>query len=595
MRSLLLAASFLPLVAVAQITPRPVPRPTPLPTPTPRLPVDLPLTVRVDDAYIACNLLQIHIAREDAWRPVYADLGAEADDLDAYARDLQTATEQVCAGESGSAAYAATILRIERFRSGVDEGTAARLAVPVESASRFRLGALYALDEAFWEGCLSPHESMGLIMGRMPLTPDLGIGMEIQPATAALGQCTGGGGSTGGSGSGLPMPSVQVGQGLAAAQSCMQELVSQASTCDSPVGLSQTEARGRIEAAESVCASGGGDCVRTEEATDTGTRTTITYAGDDGSATTLVFEEKGGEVTSLSLTQVYREGRTEHRVSHSFSVDPTPREVGPSPASALPQSAPVVTQTMDPTTWYVLKVTERLLGLDDNTLAPESFYRVNQPGPRGTLQCEAYAGGSSQPVGILRSSAASTPGSGVGPGVPGLINSNDVIAYCLCQGGSLGRQLAGSMGFGCPSEASEYARRMACFESNPVAQPIPDECVGFAEEAGGTDLSAMCDATIQCPEGSAATGTVISGRLSCGCGRTGTGSGGTGSGRPPGCATVSCPPPGSPMPSGSERCCAPAGIPTLTPRAEAIRALRLPVLRPDVLRLPSRQLPRREE
>ena len=358
----------------------------------------------------------------------------------------------------------------------------------------------------------------------------------------------------------LAPPTLDAGTGLRATQACLTSLASQA------------EARPRVERFETACSSGAGECVRTVNETDAGTTTTLSYSANDGSETfSVVYTEKeGGEITSLDVSWVGTNGQESTVVTRSVSVDPTPRNTADANAArVLPQSAPSVTPTMNPAVWAVLRAVEDGLGLDWGTLAPRLPFQVNHPRPGGQMQCEAFAGGASQPVGILRGAEASTPASGVGPGVPGLVNSDDAIAHCLCQGGALGRQLAGAMGFGCPGPASDYAKRTACFESDPAAQP-PPECVTCAQETG-VDVAGMCASTVRCPEGTAASGGVIDGRLSRGCARTG-GGGSTAGGE---CSVVQCSGPGEPMPASASACWGQASPITMTPRADPLSDLRV--------------------
>jgi len=494
--------------------PRSIPRiplPPPLPVPLPPIAVVSPETLAT---VVECNGLQFR----QAWWPRMSDalrgLGATASERAEHADALARLTDETCSLRRYGAPAAAALARIDRVNRAIDERLADDMSVSIERAALFREHALAWHLRELANPCFSSREARApSALARFPQTPSipgLTAGQPITPIETSFGTCP-------------TLPTAGGGQSLGAMgrslSECLADMADAHEDCESPVGDgidslveslddepdvqdAVASAKRALEEKEwEPCENGSGQC------------RSINYrhTSDDGDYHVAITQRRNDEGRTTTQTMAF-----EHDGDRPGGYGSVVLNAVESPTRTVVQTPTTPSQVF----WGIVLAPVRLL---------KAVW--------GSLDCVPF-------------DAAGGAFGGLGRGIAGpsgAINGLDPIAYCACEMGGVGPQLANAMGFGCYNPG--WSERVRCLVNphDPVGGIRP-ECVEHVREDYGPSameqLDLWCDATIQCPAtspGARAVGSV-EGAVSCACDPAAPGTGG-GGGRPapPGCGPAEQP------------------------------------------------------
>jgi hypothetical protein len=572
-------------------------------------------TIRINMAYLSCNLAQIHLARSEGWRRVYRGLGAGTRALRRYEKELEVVVREGCASRHNGGAYRKAKRSISKFFLQLDNTAARQLGTTANAVADLRRTLIDRLHDEFNLLCMHGDVShRDLLFGRLPFSPDIGLGSAVLPLKAALGKCGPKGAPTAGN---FDLSTYRYLSAFRKALAqCHANLLTVADECDSPVGQGSAPSSPE-EAAEQVvatCAAANTSCTTTEKGD-----------GHGGKIVTVAIEKTDGEGVLLSADIVEfrydRHGNLDgsrgnftnaegNRVSVIMDFGQRPDELQDSigaaqtEARAAEQAQAAAAQQRTAVVGVMQNVFDSLVAHQNRAVSNWNFveawvYREKRnqlfPGGRPVNQCETLGG---QQVRLPSDAHAQSGGGGRIPKLRiDFQTPRDMLAYCMCESGQSQKQrygkiglspLGGDLGRSC---GANFMKRNRCLRKEALQNGIVDpECQNeFIKERGSKAIDGfkvMCQAVIQCPPNSTvAVGQGPSESLRCGCGRN-TGGGG----RSDPCRTVSCPPTGR-MSGQEEQCCARPSFPKATPRLRAILSGRQPFLRriPGVKNLRRRQ------
>lgn len=479
-----------------------------------------PTPPSIDNRYIDCNALQMFVAREPIWSPTYYNLGVPPSAVEEYVAALRALTKKVCKGEDPTLVFQA----IDRWHATVDSGLASAVGIDVSRAGRLREDILAGILERHERACFpSQQAASSLYFQRLPETPDYGLGLSETPISAALGQC-----NVSSSLGGISDRSKQRRNRFDSDGflSCLGSFRNAYATCQSPAGDDPSGTS------------------LTPVADEARRRETMMHAACGG-----ICPETGGTNPSGGRWRQIRYQRPE-----------TPAQPANPPSPAVPRTPP-----MDLKLTIHLTEDGEIFGyefesrseLADGTpmVLRERDLRGRSEGTATTL--ERWLGWL-RPIGVLVGLLPNRGGGGlcvaadsrngepigygrpIGEGVPtpGPISVPDMNAYCLCQSGSLGEQLANASGFSCND--NEWLKRLNCL-ARPLGPTdhVRPECLRYlAEDGVRTAPDVLCESVWRCPENSASVADESAPGIRCGCRRTMLGGGGRAIN--PRCATVRC-------------------------------------------------------
>ncbi len=558
-----LAALLLPVLLF--VPPRVLPQGRPVPPPPgrglPRGPLNPVRTITIDSSYLLCNSLQLQSARRVVWEPVLSSLGVSLRDRDVYGLALDNAATEVCAGRLDSALMNSAFGDLDRVMSGVEEVTFGRSLLTSDERIKLSSALMQAAYDEFQSRCFDNRgQEAELMIGRLPKTPDVGLGVEMQPASAALGRC--------GSGGSAARPGIDVDFAQSQFQSCAAKVLSSISQdCTDPAGQdrSRSTPRPTIEQDTGWVPVPGvpGQMQRQlrANAPDGSFKNIYQTRTPDGTLTVTDAFDARGRPSSQTIEVQDREGRTISRFEYHFQTN-TPAVGEPSNPRAR-RRYDAETRRLNNTRasgadWAKYnQAVATALGAPPSLIpaAPPDPSVAIPPGPAGpTNQCQAMTNSSTGRMGLLRPQSSE----GVeGSGGREFISGPDLILRCLCALGSRGAQLAnqiaratGAPGVSCSN--NEWLRRVDCV-ANPrgPVDGIRPECLEYlrADYQFETPQTA-CDAAIQCPEGSQPIVVGRPGSSACRCSKDSTASGPRFN-----CARVRCPRPGTPSSDPSVQAC----------------------------------------
>ena len=235
-----LAALLLPVFLFVPPPALPQDRPvTPPPRRDPRGPFAPVRTITIDSSYLLCNSLQLQSARRVVWEPVLSSLGVSLRDRDVYGLALDKAATEVCAGRLDSELMNSAFGDLDRVMRGVEEVTFGRSLLTSDERIKLSSALMQAAYDEFQSRCFDNRvKEAELMIGRLPKTPDVGLGVEMQPASAALGRC--------GSGGSAARPGIDVTFAQSQFQSCAAKVLSSISQdCTDPAGQDRSASTAR--------------------------------------------------------------------------------------------------------------------------------------------------------------------------------------------------------------------------------------------------------------------------------------------------------------------------------------------------------------
>lgn len=538
---------------------------------TPELPEGTVATLRgqamIDNDYLICNSIQLHLARHARWTPIYRAAGARDADIVAYRSGLEGYMEHACARDLRSDEALAAQRRLRETQRALVDRAADTLGTDPVSADLFLEQAVLADLEELREECFdSPEAEASMLFARLPMTPIVPVIVpEVSMQQAAFGRCApstpGGGGGSGRS----PFDTEDL-------RDCIAEFAP-TDECDDPTaqggGPRPPQPRaGSLSPPALYFDNCGADAC--------GASRTRVYNGLVHEISGVRFADGskyiwrnirnegsigGGTLRSVDSWFVHPDGTVEH----TFHADMWEDTV-----ENLRQLREII-QTLGE-----LKKLLPLPSPNSSELTPPPPPPDAAPAPPdmpqeepeiAIAQCQPVNPGASRPVGFQRPAGINPLGrSGLGPGA---IGGDDVIAFCLCRQGAGGQELANSMGYGCGN--SDWADRLRCTAGNcPTCNftsdaPSGSECVGMLRDDNGESaleaLADSCESVLSCPPGELSFSRMDRGTLECGC-RPPYSGGGSSGGRSRECAFVNCRglEPGNPA---YARCC---GAPIPVPR-----------------------------
>jgi hypothetical protein len=548
---------LLPPLAMPQGTPdrRPPIRPFP---PGPLIPVP---RISIKPSYLLCNSLQLQSARRVVWEPVLTSFGATPKELDSYAWALDNAATEVCAGRLDSPMMNRAYGALAKVMGGLEDRAFEKSLLTSNERIELSSALLQAAYDQFQSRCFDGRGNEAeLMVGRLPKTPDIGLGLTAQPASAALGRC---GPGTGGK----VRPGIDTSFAQSEFQACAAKALQNASQdCTDPAG--QDRGRPVIEHDSGWQRSPDGDQHRQFRANR-----------PDGSHDN-VYQHQKPDGSQLTHTESYDAHNHLIRETYEFRIGGQARsvEVPYDPNMGLPAhsrpSDPAAARRWEADMNRLNSVRQR--DWDEYNAAFEAALRVPPPSDRSpraripsgrsgpSRQCQAMSISPTGAVGLLRPQSAGGEGSGTRERISG----TDLTLRCLCTFGERGAQLANQLAFAMGEPAvhcgnNEWLRRMDCV-SNPrgPADQIRPECLAYLRADNQFDTpETTCAAAIQCPEGS----HPIVRATACTCSDDGGSIGRRRFGR--NCALVRCPIPGtrSSDPAVQACCGAPEGDPGAPP------------------------------
>jgi hypothetical protein len=519
----------------------------------PRGPLSPVMTIRVNSSYFLCNSLQLQSLRRVVWEPLLASLGASRTERDAYGVALDNAATEVCAGRLDSPLMNSAYRDLDRVMSGVEDRTFGRTMLTSDERIKLSSSLMQAAYDEFQSRCFDNRvKEAELMIGRLPKTPDVGLGVDALPASAALGRC--------GSGGKAPRTGIDVAFAQSQFQSCAAKVLRSISQdCNDPAGQDRASGTRRppIEGDTDWQPTADGGHIRAFQEN-----------APDGSYQ-LVYQKQNPDGSVLTHTEYYTPGssrshRGDYPYMEVFDVEQGGRTTTYSYDNPEARTAFPMTQPSDPAVRRRLEAdyerirVNRQRAWDEYNAAVEAALRHSPPPPTRTTtrlpsrrsdptrQCQAMSVSASGGMGLLR--PESTDG-GEGTRSREWISGSDLVLSCLCAFGSKGAQLAnqiatamGEPGVSCSN--NEWLRRVDCVENprGPTDQIRP-ECLAYLQADYQFDTPrTACEAAIQCPEGSHVIVVGRPGSSGCRCS-----SDSTAGGPRPGfnCSLVRCPPPGS--------------------------------------------------
>lgn len=556
---------FVPQLMLSQ-TPR-VPPPRRDIPPGPLAPV---LTVSINFSYLLCNSLQLQSARRVVWEPVLKSLGATRTELNTYGLALDNAATEVCAERLDSPLMNSAFADLDRVMSGVEDRTFGRSLLTSDEKIKLSNALLQAAYDAFQSRCFDNRgKEAELVIGRLPKTPDVGLGLETQPASAALGRC---GASSGGK---APGTGVDIEFAQSQFQACATKVLRNASQdCTDPAGQDRSGSTPRPATVHDTGwqpVPGQPGWQQHDYRVDAGDGTYKVFhqrKGPDGEMTVVQQYDAGGHLTYISIDFQLR-GSPAIRRSIRVHTNPVSPEESPRDPAARRRYNAERRRLNDTSQRDLPKLDtaiEAALRVPPSVAdSPDSFVRVpvNPAGP--AQQCQAMTVSSTGGMGLLQPSSTDTSERS---GSREWISASDLVLSCLCAFGSKGAQLAnqiatamGEPGVSCSN--NEWLGRVDCV-NNPrgPADQIRPECLAYLRADYQFDTpQTTCEAALNCPEGSH---PILQAGGGCTCSRSGSSTSGRGSYN---CSLVRCPPPGTRSSDPAVRACcgAPAGGPGTPP------------------------------
>lgn len=495
--------------------------------------------------YAFCNSMQLYESRRAIWEPIYQDAGASAEQIEDYRRNLVLFFKDFCAERPGPY-WPAALEKLQAFDAMIDERNARAFGIAIADATRLRLGRIAAALEDFRRQCLmessedtalAQAQDLKTIFGSVlpASTAPPGMSLDRQSAGVTFGRCK----SPGGSGSG---PSLKTDERSLSA--CIQNALSQADTCDSPVSegprgnVVETTRLGRSHTiADGVAIVTTGEMkTYANGAREVIRRTTISWADSRDQTRTVDVEDRvtigtDGEVSRLRAVEV--DGEPVEVSFESNEDRPAIRDRPGRPRDGDPHVE------LNSGTFHYHEVAVKV----GHVMA--GYTTVTHRGTAGRRDCQSVNPGSATPVGLAR--MMNTSGTAA-PFRAGRLDTLDLMGQCMCTSlGRFGPQLAHQYGFSCGPDANS-ARLDCLLNPRGPADGIRPECVEFLH-ADNPDrdtpraLNEWCGRVAQCPPGAGfASMAPATGVAMCSC-STGLAAPRGGSGGTPGggrCAAVSC-------------------------------------------------------
>jgi hypothetical protein len=477
--------------------------------------------------YAYCNAMQIYQIRRAAWEPIYLDAGATVADLDAYSGNLVTYIKEFCSNGRPPNFWQEALARVEAFDKRVDAAMATSLGIGLQDATQLRISRLLAQLEKLRERCVGDERSattedlLGVFGSLLPATSaPPGLSLDPRPASASLGRCSKGAGTSGG-GLGSPGPDHRT------LSACVADALSQSGSCASPISDAPAGAVVRREDLGAGCATIGkaSACHSAERRVYANgayvevTSSRVTTPGKDGSEHEVRVERRQTFGTNREIvsdhTRTYYDGV-------NTGISGTGSEGSDISRSIREEAA--VRGGVD------LEVPAGFRAVVEHVVTPGRRFQVHSRRIEpvgatarrgGSNNCVSVNPGSSLPLGFARSEAGND-----GTGSPihaGRLDTWDMVGQCMCNSlGRLGPGLAASSGFRCGPD--QDSQRLDCLlnPSGP-ADGIRPECVAFLNQDNPgrdtrTTLTEWCGRVAQCPPGAAIATVSAGGGAMCSCG-----------------------------------------------------------------------------